>query len=191
MDVVEWGDAHDLWLQVLATRGLFGLACLVAVVVALGRRALVLARGRGEERGIGLGLGLALVAFITYSAVQSLFYLQAIQVLFWAMAALAGVGANDVPAPRARLVCGLAAAAALAVQVGASPAALAHVRAEAATQPRGFHRLERWSDEGPFRWSVRRGTLCLYPSGPSMTMLPAPAPVRPFPRSLSQRCRRA
>lgn len=164
-----FGDAHNTFLQILATRGVFGLASYLVLLLFLGRRILHAARGSGPERGIVLGLAFSLTAFLTYSFVQHMFYLQSIQALFWGIVALAAIVSPDEGEARVLgrrgwtlLAAGLVA---LALQLSLAWPQLARGAARVRLEPHGFSGLEIWGSEGPMRWSSRRGTLCVYPTG--------------------------
>jgi len=166
-----FGDAHNTFLQILATRGVLGLASYLVLLLFLGRRILRAAGGSGPERGIALGLTFSLTAFLTYSFVQNMFYLQAIQALFWGIVALAAIVSPEEREPRplsrrARWLLAAAGLGALALQLSLSWPRLTRGAARAALEPRGFSGLEIWGTEGPMRWSSRRGTLCAYPTAP-------------------------
>lgn len=169
------GDAHNTFLQILATRGVFGLASFFVLLLFLGRRILHAARGSGPERGIALGLAFSLTAFLTYSLVQNMFYLQAIQALFWGIVAIAAIVSPEEREPRplsrrggwTLLAAGLAA---LALQLSLAWPALTRGEARVRLEPHGFSGLEIWGSEGPMRWSSRRGTLCVYPTSSVMRL---------------------
>lgn len=193
------GDAHSTYLQILATRGVFGLAAYLALLVVLGRQVLLAARRTTPERGIALGLGFSLVAFLTYSFVQNLLYLQATQILFWGIVALAAILAPKREASRAlnparrRWVLAVAGVAALGLQLVWSWPKLAQGAERIAREPRGFYGVEKWGGTA-MRWSSRRGTLCLYPTGPVVNLPVLAAPLdlwaEPVTVSLSQGKRR-
>ena len=170
------GDAHNTWLQLLATRGVLGLATFLVLLVTLGRAAVVAARSRGPERGVGLGLVFALVAFVVYANVQWMFYLQSVQALFFMMVVLASAvaprdGAGTPISRSLRSMLGIAAVAVVALQVVGSRPHYVRAAADVARQPRGFYGPARWPRGGElFRWSSKKGTLWLYPSGPVMTL---------------------
>ena len=175
LDVPFSGDAHNTWLQVLATRGLVGLAAMVGLAVALFvalRRALAGA-GPNGARGLGVGPACALLGALVYSAAQGLFYIQGLQVLFWGIVALVSLGEGDEPArgepgPGAswRRTLGVAGLAVLLVAraVSAWPA-WTGIGDRLARQPRGFYPPVRLANE-VVRWSAREGVLCLYPRTP-------------------------
>jgi O-antigen ligase len=175
-DIGAWGDAHSIWLQILATRGVIGLAAFLALLGLLGRKVLRVARSLGQERAIGLSLAYGLLAFLVYGCVQWMFYLQSTQALFWGMVGLAGALAPDSgttsPAARRRwaILAGLLIAA-VAAQVASSLPLFAHAAAVIARQPRGFYDARAWAHTGVLmRWSSRKGTLWLYPTAPVMTI---------------------
>jgi O-antigen ligase len=175
-DIGAWGDAHSIWLQVLATRGAVGLVVFLALLVVLGRRILRCVRSAGPDRAIGLSLMFAFIAFLVYACVQWMFYLQATQALFWGIVALAGAlgsGSADTRAASWRshvLIAGLLVGA-VAAQVTSSRPLFADAAAAITRQPRGFYDMALWARTGtPVRWSSRKGTLWLYPTGPVMTL---------------------
>ena len=197
LDIGAWGDAHNTWLQVLASRGLFGLGAYVALLIALARRLIAAARVPGLPRGLGVGLGLGLLAFLIYSCVQWMFYLQSIQVLFWGIVALTGIVRPDAvgAAAHSSRPRWLVPALALLVLGGEAAATAPQFREAAdliARQPRGFYGLAR---AGSMRFSSRKGTLCLYPSAPVMTIevgtIDPRAATRPLTVTLSVNGRRA
>ncbi len=165
LEVPFTGDAHNTWLQVLATRGLLGLLALGALAFAAGgavRRALA-GRG-GVPRGLGVGLACSLLGALVYSLVQGLFYVQALQVLFWGVVALASLS-DDRPSPgagigRGAVVSGLALV--LLARVATAWPAFEGLGGDLSRRPRGFYSARRVGEEVT-RWSSRQGVLCLYP----------------------------
>ncbi len=191
LDIGAWGDAHSTWLQILASRGLFGLAAYVTFLLALTRRILAAARVSGPPRGIAMSLILGLLGFLIYSFVQWMFYLQSIQVLCWGIVALAAIaapasaGVVGSPGHRPWLVPLLAVLAFGGLLAWTAPR-FREAAADAARQPRGFYGLARG---GVMRFSSRKGSLCLYPSAPVLSMevgTPDPmAATRPVTVTLS------
>ena len=174
-DIGVWGDAHNTWLHLLATRGIPGLAAFVVLLVVLARKALAMARSSGPERGVGLGLTLGLIAFTVYANVQWMFYLQSVQVLFWAIVAMAASlapGPAYAPTTWRRLGVGAGALiVALALQGIASRPLYERAASDIERLPRGFYGPSQWARRDELmRWSSRRGTLWLYPTGPVMTL---------------------
>jgi O-antigen ligase len=172
LDIGAWGDAHNTWLQILASRGLFGLGAYVALLIALARRLIAAARVPEPSRGLGMGLGLGLLAFLIYSCVQWMFYLQSIQVLIWGIVALAAIVRPDAagavaPSTRPRWLVPALAVVALGGEVASTAPQFREAADRIARQPRGFYGLAR---AGSMRFSSRKGTLCLYPSAPVMTI---------------------
>jgi hypothetical protein len=160
------GDAHNTWLQILATRGAFGVVAFGALLWALARQLRERGGGWPSRRGLVIGLGLALAGFTVYSTVQGMFYLQCLQILFWFLvAATAAKQAGEQDAPRRRWAAPALAAAlglALAAQTVLTIPAFAEARARTLRQPRGFYPVEGdGTGRTPWRWSVREGTLCL------------------------------
>jgi hypothetical protein len=102
MDTGAAGDAHSTWFQLLATRGLAGVAAFVVLLAVVARMLAAALRGGGREaRAIAIGLAVSLAAFFIYSFVQAMFYLQPIQVFFWALVALTAIVApRETVAPR-------------------------------------------------------------------------------------------
>jgi hypothetical protein len=171
LDIGAWGDAHSTWLQVLAARGLVGFAAYLILLARLALRARCALRLPGPDRGIGVGLALGTIAFVAYSFVQHMFYLQSSQVFFWGVVALSWIAtaeASPALAPKWRRAwpCVLLVAAALGAQIVAAYPLFREAAAKIAREPRGFYPLDR----GARRWSSRRGTLCLYPTAPVMTL---------------------
>lgn len=179
-------DAHNTWLNILATRGILGLLAYLALLAALGRRAFHAVRQAGPKRGIGLALTFSLTAFLLYSFVQYMFYLQSIQVLFWGMVAIASIVTRQVVEDAARAeekrkerirgrparwVAALAGLAAVGLQVGWSRPQLRRMADQLSIEPQGFYPIDKWGPEAiPMRWSSRKGTLCFYPTAPVVTV---------------------
>jgi O-antigen ligase len=173
LDMPFSGDAHNTWLQVLATRGLFGLAGLLALLFALvvSLHRMLAGEAAAAPRGLGIGLACALFGAFVYSVAQGLFYIQALQVLFWGTIALVSAveGAEGDRRPR-RWPWGRAATATglallLAGRVASARPEWAGLADELARQPRGFYPTRRLGND-VIRWSSRRGVLCLYPRAP-------------------------
>jgi len=193
-DIGAWGDAHSTWLQILATRGVIGLAAFLSLLVVLGKKILGITQTPGPARAIGLGLAYSLIAFLVYGTVQWMFYVQATQVFFWGTVALAAaVAPNEVTTPSSWRRRGFITAmliALTAVQVAWSRPFYASAATEIARQPRGFYGPSGWGRQGALmRWSSRKGTLWLYPTGPVMTLqlrtTDPLAPARPVTVNLS------
>jgi hypothetical protein len=143
-----------------------------------------------------MGFALALAGFLVYSTVQGMFYLQAIQILFWLIVSASAVGlratAPAVVAVPVRRLRPAPVAAAAVVATGAIQAVVAaplFERAEdtIARQPRGFYQAEP-GDPG-WRWSTGEGTLCLHPEGTEMELRVAAGDPRPaeYPRTVTIR----
>jgi hypothetical protein len=170
------GDAHSTWMQTLATRGTCGLLALAALAWLIARtlRSTPESQPRGAndeqvpDKGLTLGLTLSFIGFLVYSAVQGMFYLQGLQILFWF---LVGVSALSLRSPRLNIRPSHAAVAValfVAVLIGQAVAARPLFVEAARTierQPRGFYPQERSAAiERSWRWSAgHEGTLCLQP----------------------------
>jgi hypothetical protein len=164
LDTPSYGDAHNLWLQLLATRGAAGFLALGAVVLMVGR---ALWRRRFAQSGDPTATGplLAFTGFLAYSTVSALFYLQSIQVLFWWIVAAASASSRDTPLIVSRTVVRVSAGAFVVFAAGAlysNRDRWADAAAEVAQNPRGFYAIES-GPLGPMRWSSGSGTLCLQP----------------------------
>jgi O-antigen ligase len=166
LDSPVTGDAHNTWLQILATRGLFGLAALTLLLIVTVRSLRTGLRDRDERRrAIALGLSLSLSGFLVYTVVQAMFYLQNLHALFWVMVAIAGrfwpVALPFRPTWRPRWVAaGLLLA--IAVQLVWHRAFFDRTAALLAKEPRGFYPVSIGGPVGaPLRWSTSHGTLCL------------------------------
>ena len=180
------GDAHSTWLQILATRGLFGVVALIGLLWAIGRVLRIAWTGPRPGQGLQIGAALSLFAFLVYSTVQGMFYLQGIQILFWFLvttiaasapaAGAAGLVVRWRPAAIAALVL-----FAVSVQAWTARPLFARARAVIDVQPRGFYGVEQ-DDGNPraWRWSAgREGTLCLQPLGPTVEVRLAAGDPRP------------
>lgn len=170
LDVPFRGDAHNAWFLALSTRGLVGLAALASLFVVLLRalRRLLGGSAAPEARGLGIGVACALLGAFLFSTVQGLFYIQGLQVLFWAVVSLASLGDHE-PGDRVRHILRSRAMAValgllLVARVVTAWPAWAGLEARLAAQPRGFYPLVRMAS-GVARWSSQRGVLCLYPRG--------------------------
>jgi O-antigen ligase/polysaccharide polymerase Wzy-like membrane protein len=162
LDTPTYADAHSTWFQLLATRGIAGAAAYIALLLAVAQAL----RARWHDRVTGSSVAgpvLALAAFVTYSFVYSMFYLQPIQVLFWFIVAVA---ASQTP-PRSRtsgrfaLNAAAGCAIALAVQVALAWPLFAELPATLARRPRGFYPIEIGPEGAQKRWSSSSGVLCL------------------------------
>lgn len=160
------GDAHSTWMQILATRGTVGLIALLALAWTI-VGTLSGSANRETDRGLRIGLSLSLTAFLVYSLVQGMFYLQSIQILFWF---LVGVAALSRPARHLTVRIPHAAAAAVLLiafvfQGFSARTLFAEAGRRIERQPRGFYAPEHGAaGERSWRWSAgREGTLCLQP----------------------------
>lgn len=166
----EFGDAHSTWLQILATRGLMGLAIYVVLLgMIIWHETRALRSAEADRRYVSLGVLAFLVIFVAYSFTQYMFYLPAIQIFFWGTVASLMIVAPTSPAPRARaaglVLFPILVAAVVVAAVASNWPALATAAMAARQQPHGFYPVERLNATGPaFRWSSRQGILCLYPS---------------------------
>lgn len=195
------GDAHNTWLQLLATRGIAGVASLLLLISAVGlalRRAWREPDETGQavpldvHRGAVIGVGLSLIGFLVYSTVQAMFYLQSIQILFWFLVAAASISAGPprTPAPwrlpRAAVVALIVVA--LIVQ-GVIAAPLLERAVDAiAREPRGVYPVERSASEpAAWRWTTGDAAICLAPAGPVMRLTLSTADPRldEYPRDIT------
>jgi len=193
LDLPFFGDAHNTWLQVLATRGLVGLVTWGGFVLVAVLEATRVLRGEEAGRGVGAALACGLAAFLAYSLLQGMFYLQSMRLLFWGSLALLATAASRPGGRRegrrgVRAAVAAAAVLGLVLQVRGSRPLLHEAEAEIARQPRGFYPLERRSGV-PVRWSARRGTLCLYPGGSLMELrvIPGSRPPELLPVAVTVR----
>jgi O-antigen ligase len=177
LDLPFSGDAHNTWLQTLATRGLLGLGALGGLALALvtALRRLLAGSVPAVPRGVGIGLAGALLGALVYSGPQGLFYIQGIQILFWGTVALASLGEGDEPIGRAwrsrrsRVAAALGLGLLLAARAVTAWPAWTGLEDRLAGQPRGFYPPRQFGDE-PVRWSSRHGVLCLYSTTPSVRL---------------------
>jgi hypothetical protein len=165
------GDAHSTWMQILATRGSFGFLAFTALVIAV---AIALAKRRhGDDAatppaGLTIGLALSFIAFLVYSSVQGMFYIQGIQILFWFLVSLAAVYHPTRDIAFRRWQAGTVAAVlaiALILEGGATRPLFGEARRRIERQPRGFYPPEQSGQlERGWRWTTgKEGTLCLQP----------------------------
>jgi O-antigen ligase len=165
LDTPSHADAHSLWFQLLATRGIAGATAYVLLLLAVARA--LWARWQDPVTGPHVtGLVLALAGFVTYSFVYALFYLQPIQLLFWLITAfaVASTPAGSQTSDRFRWGVGVGCAIALLVQLATVQPLYADVLANLAHQPRGFYPVEIGPEGAHKRWSSASGVLCLNPS---------------------------
>ena len=154
LDTPTYADAHSTWFQLLATRGMAGVAAYVLLLLAVGRA--LWARWHDPVAGPAVtGLILALAGFVTYSFVYTLFYLQPIQLLFWLIAACAAAPttAESRASDRFMWRVGIGCAAALVIQLATVQPLFAKVIAGLARQPRGFYPVEIGPEGAQVRWS--------------------------------------
>lgn len=162
--VATYGDAHNTWLQVLATRGGIGFLVYLGIWLVVFR---LIIRELQHPRSRAIPAVAALGAFFVYSFVQGMFYLQAIQIFFWGAIAMM---VSMAPRPEPRLTRRRSLVAVLAVIC--IPIAVIWIHWESTVkswevgqvQPAGFYAVERLEDGRVGRWSSRTGTLCLYPT---------------------------
>ena len=195
------GDAHNTWLQQLATRGIAGVASLLVLVSAVGRALRRAWRSPDDtghavplqvHRSAVIGVGLALAGFLVYSTVQAMFYLQSIQILFWFLVAAASLsaGAPRHPAgwrlPRVAIV-GLIGVVVIVQGIVAAPLfgrAIETIERE----PWGAYPVERSAiDATAWRWTAGNATMCLAPGGPLMRLTLSTADPRldEYPRVIT------
>tara|TARA_B100001123_G_scaffold278658_2_gene310201 strand:+ start:15886 stop:17895 length:2010 start_codon:yes stop_codon:yes gene_type:complete len=162
--VATYGDAHNTWLQILATRGGIGFLAYLGIWLILFRLIIRELRHPGSRAIPGVA---ALGAFFVYSFVQGMFYLQAIQIFFWGVIAMM---VSMAPEPGARAmrrgslvpVLAVICMAIVAVWIYWEPTVQSWEKGQ--VQPAGFYAVERLEDGRVGRWSSRTGTLCLYPT---------------------------
>lgn len=168
------GDAHSTWLQILATRGLAGVVAFGALLWAIGRALRAAWIGSTLDRGLVIGFALSLGAFLVYSTVQGMFYLQGLQILFWFIVAAAS--AAPLPLDIGGRWRATAAAAGIAVVVIAQTLTTQPLYERAAStmarEPDGFYPVEGPDTEpAPWRWSAgAEATLCLQPETPRVRL---------------------
>jgi O-antigen ligase len=163
LDTPSYWDAHNTWLQLLATRGIAGAAVFTLLVCAVARALWV--RWHHPVTGPGVtGPILALAGFVTYSVVSALFYLQAIQLLFWFLVAIAAAPASTPTRTSGwfKWTVAVGCLVSVVVQLVVVQPLWAEARVTLARQPRGFHPIEL-GPEGPQMWSSASGVLCLKP----------------------------
>jgi len=189
---VSHGDAHNTWLQMAATRGALGLICFIAVLWTAVRTLRAQWRRPGADRGRIIGLSMSLLGFFIYTFVQGMFYLQALQVLFWfvlawTMAGEQGSATAVRPSARWGRLAAIAAIAALVLQVALAGPQIQAASATLTRQPRGFFPREGRGAEVPWRWSGAEGTLCVQPEGPIARMRLATGDPRreAYPRTVT------
>lgn len=93
--VFDWLTAHNQYLMLTVERGLMGLASFAVILWALFES--LFAAGKSvplDERPLVRGLLVSFVGFVVYGVLQYLFFLRAIEWLFWMM-----VGAVAVLTP--------------------------------------------------------------------------------------------
>lgn len=162
------GDAHSTWLQILSTRGAFGLLSFAALIWVVGGALGTAIQRTSADRGVVIALTLSFAGFLVYSAVQGMFYIHGIQILFWFLVAAAAcsIPAASPAVPRwAGPVTVVALATALILQFVTSAPAFALAARHLEGQPRGFYPLE-YAGEGErsWRWSAgREAAMCLQP----------------------------
>jgi hypothetical protein len=162
LDTPSYGDAHNQFLQVLATRGTLGAVVFVGLLIAMART--LHQRWRNPQTSSEVtGLILALLAFVTYSVVSAPFYLQPIQILFWLIVALTANAAAQPSVRRSHRGIVMVGLLCVFVQSLMTLPAFAETAVIRAREPRGFYPLEYGPDGTPMRWSSASGVLCLEP----------------------------
>lgn len=150
------GTAHNIFLNTMAEQGLLGLAALLvlsaAVILAL--RA-ALRSGGDRAPPLAIGLVVSLVGFLSYGAVQYMFFLKNIAWLFWLLLA---VTASLAPAAAGRRILDRCAAALVVLALVLLPYRLFAVEplSGAGDHAFGFHELEDSDGAEPFRWAEAR-----------------------------------
>jgi O-antigen ligase len=163
LDTLSYGDAHNTWLQLLATRGIVGAAVYAVLLFVVARTLWVCWHDPLTGPGV-TGPILALAGFATYSFVSALFYLQPIQLLFWLMIAIAAAPASAQPRTSRSFKWAVAVGCviSLVAQLIVAQRSFAEAWTTLARQPRGFYPIEL-GPEGPQMWSTTSGELCLSP----------------------------
>ena len=189
------GDAHSTWMQILSTRGSFGFLAFIALMLAVGR-ALVASRRRGAATtapvGLTIGLALSFIAFLVYSVVQGMFYIQGIQILFWFLVSVAAMShpTGSIPLRRWHIAAAvLVLAGALVVEGSAARPLFAEAASRIERQPRGFYPAERSGNlDKSWRWTTgKEGTLCVQPLRPhaSITLAAGDPRTVAYPRTVT------
>jgi len=86
--VGQWGTTHNLYLQTLTGKGIFGLIFLLGflftLIFMLVKREFLSDKSRSiEESVISLVILGSLLATVIYANVQEIFYVQSVSVIFW------------------------------------------------------------------------------------------------------------
>ncbi len=86
----DWLTAHSQYLMITVERGLVGLASFAALCVALASCLLAGLRSRSlADRHLAQALWVSLAGLLAYGVVQYMFFLRAIEWLFWLLAGAA------------------------------------------------------------------------------------------------------
>ncbi len=145
----DWLTAHNQYLMLTAERGLLGLAGFGLLLWALGESLFAASRA-GAERVLVRGLTLSFAGFVAYGMFQYMFFLKAIEWLFWLLVgALAAMTPAAGPRPLERASQALLLIAALLVPWRAAAVEPMRVPGDRAF---GFHHFEKSGDR-TFQWT--------------------------------------
>ena len=194
LHTVVHGDAHSTWFQILATRGLAGILAFAGLLWTVARALRAASAASAPDRGLVIGCGLSLAAFLVYSTVQGMFYLQSIQILFWFIVAAIAVATPPARVEVARRWRAAAVAAGVAIAIVVQTLTTQPLYARASRtierQPKGFYPVEGPDPAEPSRWRWSAGpeaTLCLQPTAPRVQLRLTTGDPRPeeYPRTIT------
>ena len=154
----DHGTAHNNHLQILAERGILGLLIfgwLLYLAFKIGIRTM-----QGGDRRVrslaGASLGF-LVGFVVYSFVQDLFYIHALELMFWLNLSLISLAARlgNIEIPQRKLLPKLRM---IILFLFLSLAAIKIVEG-VKTDFGGWYHGETWNNQFKFRWSKKTASL--------------------------------
>ncbi len=152
---VGWLTPHNHYLAVAVERGALGLAAFAWLAWALaGALGAGLRSADRDRRLLARGLAVALVGAAVHGVVQYLFFVKAIQWLFWIVAGSVAALAPAAPASRRRRRAAAALVVAAVAVAAWRASALAPVTS-ASSASYGFHRPEGRRGQ-PFEWTTAR-----------------------------------
>ena len=170
-------SAHNVYLQTFAGKGTVGVALLVAICAgALWACVRTMARSGRVGRPLLVSLamgGVSIVGFLVYGVVQEVFYVHALQILFFfSLGFVAAITDGTLTWPaKARRTLGIALAVAFVLHLGyhdgyPGPARLVRPLVE----PWGLYTEEQDTDGTFFRWTTDRAVFRIPPEASTFTL---------------------
>jgi hypothetical protein len=163
----DHGTAHNTYLQILAERGVLGLFIFIWLLAQAFKLGIpTMKRGNKNIRTLAAGSLGFLIGFAAYGFFQYLFYIHALELMFWLNLSLISISARlgniEIPqkrfSPKLRIIFLSLFFLLAAIKIGEG------VR----TDFGGWYHWETWNNQFKFRWSKKTASLEQEIKGPTI-----------------------